>query len=183
MEPSCKPHFESVRARISTHIKKVFGIEDSSGIELFVTLQRVAHLSEVLENQMTEDLELSGPRLRLMIFLLAEEQLGNTEGITPTVLSHFHRVSKNTISSLLRGLEEQGMIRRNLDSDDLRVFRIQLTDAGRALVLKAAPIRIAGVNRMLCGLEPEEREQLTVLLEKLHRTLMVQVHNPEKEVK
>lgn len=183
MEPSCKPEPESLRPHISSHIKELFDIDDTSGIELFITLQRVAHLSEVLESQFSDELELSGPRLRLMMRLLAEEQMGSRGGITPTGLSHFQRVSKNTISALLRGLEEQGLIRRDLDSEDLRVFRIQLTDAGRALIMRTAPKRIAGLNQMLSGLEPQEREKLTRLLEKLHHALLDQVHNPEKEVK
>lgn len=180
MEPYCKPEPPSHEAA-RAHIKKMFNIEDTSGLDLFVTLHRVAHISEALENQLSEDMELSGPRMRLMIRLLAEEQMGNPDGLTPTVLSHFHRVSKNTISALLRGLEEQGLIQRNLDSDDLRVFRIQLTDAGRELVLKTAPRRIAGMNKMLSGLEPEEQKQLVALLEKLQQALLVHVHHPEKE--
>ncbi len=108
--------------------------------------------------------------------------MGKPEGITPTELSHFQRVSKNTISALLRGLEEQGLIQRNLDSEDLRVFRIQLTDAGRALVLNTAPNRIAGLNKLLSGLNPEEREQLILLLEKLRLELKACVHHPEKVI-
>jgi DNA-binding MarR family transcriptional regulator len=106
-----------------------------------------------------------------MMRLLVEEEMGNPEGVTPTVLSHFQRVSKNTVSALLRGLEEQGLIQRDLDPADLRVFRIQLTNAGRELVLKTTPRRIEWINELLGGLEPEERVQLAALLEKLSRTL------------
>jgi DNA-binding MarR family transcriptional regulator len=179
MEPYCKPDYEALRVHINQQIKALFNIEDTQGLEMMITLQRVAHLSEALESQFSDGMELSGPRMRLMIRLLVEEKLGNKSGIKPTDLSNFQRVSKNTISALLRGLEEQGLIRRNLDSEDLRAFRIQLTDAGRELILKTAPRRIAGLSKILATMEPDEREQLQLLLEKLQSSLLAYVHHRE----
>lgn len=186
MELIQKQGCESLHLHINQQIKKLFDIEDARGLEMFITLQRVAHLSEAfeaLECQSAEEKELSGPRMRLMIRLLVEEKMGNMEGVTPTMLSHFHRVSRNTISALLRGLEKQGYIRRNLDASDLRVFRIQLTDAGREMVLKTAPRRIARLNELLAGMDAEELDQLISLLDKFHQLLMTHSHNcemPEK---
>jgi DNA-binding MarR family transcriptional regulator len=182
MEPIQGQDCEVTRSNINQQIRKLFNIEDARGLEMFITLHRVAHLSEAfeaLENQSDEEKELSGPRMRLMIRLLAEEKMGNKDGLTPTVLSHFQRVSKNTISALLRGLEEQGYICRTLDSTDLRVFRIQLTDAGREMVLKMAPRRIARLNELLAGMDPDELNQLEYLLEKFHQLLVDYIHNCE----
>ncbi|RPJ38200.1 MAG: MarR family transcriptional regulator [Chloroflexi bacterium] len=180
MEPHCETDHEAMRARVNQQIKKLFDVEDTRGIELLLTLQHTAHLSEFIENQFSGEMELSGPRMRLMIRLLVEEQMGNREGISPTELSRFHRVSKNTISALLRGLEEQGLIRRSLDSEDLRVFRIQLTDAGREMVFKTAPVRIAGMNKILSGMEPDEIAKLTALLDKLQLALILHLRNTGK---
>lgn len=179
MEPDCKPDYDALRVHINQQIKSLLKIEDTSGLELLITLQRVAHLSEALDSQHAGEMGLSGPRMRILIRLLIEEQFGNQEGINPTSLSHFQRVSKNTISALLRGLEEQGLIRRNLDRQDLRAFRIQITDAGREMVMKTAPRRIESLNRLLSALTPEERAQLTALLDKLQQTLLVHLHNFE----
>ncbi len=118
-----------------------------------------------------------------MLRLLFEEQMGSPEGITPTVLSHSQRVSKNTISALLRGLEEQGLIQRNLDPKDLRVFRIQLTPTGRNLIMATAPGWVNDLNQMVSGLTPQEREQLFTLVNKLQHSLMSRVRAPEKEPK
>ena len=59
--------------------------------------------------------------------------------MSPTHLSRCQSVSKNTISSLIGGLEEQGLVERELDRDDKRVFRIHLTDAGRQAVRRPRP--------------------------------------------
>jgi DNA-binding MarR family transcriptional regulator len=173
------PDRDQVRTYIHDHLKALFNIEDSSGIELFVMLQRVAHLSRLLDAQPNGDMGLSGPRWRLLLRLFIEEELGNRVGLTPTVLSHSQRVSKNTISALLRRLEAQGLIQRALDASDLRAFRIQLTQAGRDYLHNTTPRRLEGLNSLLSGLDLREREQLTLLLDKLQRSLLAQYHNNE----
>ncbi|MHB0967299.1 MAG: MarR family winged helix-turn-helix transcriptional regulator [Bellilinea sp.] len=174
MHPFSDTENDQVRAHIREHLKKLFDIEDTSGIEFFVTLQRTAHLVRRLDDQSDEDLDISGPRWRLLMRLLIDEEAGSGAGLTPTVISQSQRVSKNTISALLRGLETQGLIQRTLDSTDLRAFRIQLTPAGRDYVQKAAPERIHALNRLLSGLDSAEQEQLTRLLEKLQGLLAEQ---------
>jgi DNA-binding MarR family transcriptional regulator len=80
-------------------------------------------------------------------------------------------VSKNTISALLRGLEEQGLIQRTLDPQDRRLFRIRLSDYGRQVVQKEAPQRIRYLNKLASGISPEEQELLINLLAKLYRSI------------
>ena len=174
MHPFAGPDNGQIRAHIQDHLKKLFAIEESSGIELFVMLQRTAHLVRLLDNQYDETMELSGPRWRLLMRLFIDEDMGNSAGLTPTAISQSQHVTKNTISALLRGLEAQGLIQRTLDSADLRTFRIKLTEAGRDYLRKNAPARMENLNHLLSGLETQEQEQLTTLLEKLHGLLMDQ---------
>lgn len=155
---------------------KTFGLEDTSALETFVLLQRVSHLSRLLDDQLDEGRELSGPRWRLLMRLLVEEQNGNTEGLTPTMLSRWQHVTKNTISALLRGLESQGLIQRTLVPSDLRAFRIRLTPAGREYLYANAGQRLQNLQQIFSDLDPRELEQLITLLNKLHRSLSGQVH-------
>jgi len=164
------------RAFVRRHLKDLLGLEDTSGVELVALVRATAHLYELAESQRCAEVELSGPRWGLLLFLMARERMGNREGVTPTSLSRFQGVSKNSISSLLRGLEEQGYIQRTLDPDDYRVFRIQLTDAGRRVVQSLAPERLAGINRLASDLSGEERQQLITLLEKLHHSVRRNAH-------
>ncbi len=177
MHPSTDPEWDQIRREIHENFQAVFGPQNTAGIELFILLQRVAQLSRLLDNQLGEDMEVSGPRWRLLLRLFMEEQAGKVScGLTPTDLSRSQRVSKNTISALLRGLESQGLIQRTLDPEDLRAFRIQLTPAGRAYLRDNAPRRLDALNRMLNGLAPDEYEQLTRLLNKLHHFLFDQIN-------
>lgn len=164
---------EQVHIHLRDHMRALFGIADTSGIELFSLIHVLANQSEALECQQCGAEEPSGPRWRLLARLFAEEHLGNGEGLTPTSLSRFQRVSKNTISALLRGLEDQGLIQRTLDPQDYRLFRIQLTQSGRDLIRTTAPQRLENLNKMAAALDPVERQQLVDLLEKLHHSLRV----------
>lgn len=172
MNPHENPDWEPIRSKIHDHMKTHFGIEDTSGLELFVVLQRTAHMIRLFDTQLNEEMGISGPRWRLLLSLYIDEKMGNTTGLTPTTISHSQRVSKNTISVLLRGLEAQGLIQRTLDATDLRTFRIQLTPAGREYLQETVPNRMKNLDRLLSGFEPEEQIQLTALLAKLQRALM-----------
>jgi DNA-binding MarR family transcriptional regulator len=174
--PSCmnEERVEAMQARMRRYLRDLSGLDDTSGIELLTMLHKVVHLCDAIENKELSKSGLSGPRWAVLLRLMAEEQLDKSDGITPTSLSHFQCVSKNTISALLRGLEEQGLIQRTLDPADYRLFRIQLTSAGRELVQATAPQRIAYLNQMISGLSGAERDQLSTLLAKLQRSVLVQ---------
>ncbi len=101
-------------------------------------------------------------------------------GLTPTELSQFQQVSKNTISSLLRGLEEQGYIQREIDPKDLRVFRIHLTEAGRQLILSMGPKRVQGLNQLLVDMSDDEKTLLIQLLHTLRISLEKQFQRLQK---
>lgn len=176
MHPHAGPERDPVRIQIHDHLKTLFNVEDTSSVELFVMLQRAAHLSRLLDDQPSGDMGISGPRWRLLLRLFVEEQLGNSAGLNPTALSRSQHVSKNTISALLRGLEAQGLIQRVLDASDLRAFRIQLTQAGRDYLHNTTPRRLEKLNHLLSGLDRQEREQLTALLDKLQSSLVAQYH-------
>jgi DNA-binding MarR family transcriptional regulator len=170
--PEDKDHVERMRTHMRTQAKLLTGLEDTSGIEMLSMMRMVMNLYESIECERTGGGELSGPRMGLLLRLTAEEQAGNYQGITPTALSKSQQVNKNTISALLRGLEDQGLIQRTLDPEDRRLFRIQLTPAGREWVKVFFPKRMVFLNQIASGLNAEERLQLTALLAKLYRSLL-----------
>ncbi|HOG48050.1 MAG TPA: MarR family transcriptional regulator, partial [Anaerolineae bacterium] len=138
--------FQKARAFLSGQFKDLTGLEDTSGVEILATIRALTRLCEVVDSQKDADVGLSGPRWGLLLVLLAHERFGKGQGLTPSALSHVQGVSRNTISSLLRGLEEQGYIERALDATDRRVFRIRLTGEGRKVVQSLAPARVAYAN-------------------------------------
>lgn len=173
---------DQFHSKISHQIKKLFQIEDMSGVEVFTSIARIVQMAEMLDSHFDDDGQaITGSRFRLMLHLFLSEQVGKSDGITPTELSQFQQVSKNTVSALLRGLEEQGYIVRKMDPKDLRIFRIQLSDAGRQLMLEMTPRRIEGMNKMLTGLTEAEVHQLIHLLTKLRHGLERQCCHAQKK--
>ncbi len=154
---------------------KQCGVKDPRGFELLRLLNSSAHIIESLADHSLRASGLSGPRLHLLIWLHVEEQRGNTQGVSPSRLSKFRHISKNTVSSLLRSLEEQGLIERTLSSEDKRKFHICLSEEGRALVCSTLPIHAAFVSRLFSGLSADEQATLVKLLGKLRQSLVDKV--------
>jgi DNA-binding MarR family transcriptional regulator len=120
---------------------------------------------------------ISGPRLGILIRLMMEEKYGVSEPMTPTFLSKSQNVSKNTISSLIAGLETQGLVTREIDPNDKRVFRLHITEKGRELVKAEAPQKAKFMNSLASGLTGEEKRQLIDLLQKLRKSVISQAHH------
>jgi DNA-binding MarR family transcriptional regulator len=162
------------RERLRKQVLKISGSEATGGIVVHAFIHLLSNLFE--NNEIPSELEtnLSGPRYGILLNIYFEEERMDCPGTTPTELSRFHNVNKNTISSLLNGLEEQGYISRSIDPTDKRIFRIQLTEAGRKIVQEQAPVRIRHLNQLVSGLTTEEQEQLIGLLGKLFQSIIEQ---------
>jgi DNA-binding MarR family transcriptional regulator len=152
-------------------VSKLFDGIDLTGLDMLRLVRIATNLYDMVGDEQLEAVGLSGPRWRLLLRLHREELGGNRVGVSPTHLSHCQNVSKNTISALLRGLEEQHLVERTLDPTDKRAFRIRLTDAGRDIVVTTAPRHLTHLNDLATALAPEEQTQLITLLEKLCRSL------------
>ncbi len=163
------------------HACSMSGANETDGFVISGLVHIIANMYDHLAAVEPGGDELSGPRMGLLIRLAEEERRGNTEGITPTTLSRHQHVSRNTISALLRGLEDQGLIERRLDSKDRRLFRIRITGDGKRMIRERAPAWIANANRLAENLSPEERNQLINLLSKLFVSIHDQVECMKEE--
>jgi DNA-binding MarR family transcriptional regulator len=166
-----KEQAQQHRINFMNRIRADYGIEDTSGLEIQFLIQVIAHTFIAINEKYLEADDLSFARWQILMHLKGAENRGE-EGITPTALSHVQRVSKNTVSVLLRGLEEQGYITRDLDPQDFRKFRIKLTDEGRTYISHSAPEWIGKIAGMSNQLTLEERQELVRLLSKLHSSFL-----------
>lgn len=172
--------FDEFNELLKQRIKTMAGIEDVRGFELFSLLHMLANVSDSLVGQYDGDREVSSARAGILMRLFVDDSMGIDSPLTPTELSRFQNVSKNTISSLIRGLEDQGLVTRELDQVDKRVFRLKITDSGKQLVNEIVPRKARLMNSFTNGLSPEELDQLLALLQKLRGSLIKQVHENRK---
>jgi|OpeIllAssembly_1097287.scaffolds.fasta_scaffold00028_5 DNA-binding MarR family transcriptional regulator len=169
----------SKREKELQDLLRLRGVEDTRGFALMRALMASARMLEVVADHDLQEAGLSLPRLRLLVWLHLEEQRGNQEGISPSVLSHHQSISKNTVSSLLASLEERGLIERALSSEDKRSFKIQLTRAGRTLVQSTLPKHNSALQQVFVALSAEEQKSLLKLLSKLRESLHKQITDSE----
>ena len=87
----------------------VFGEENMQAMELAHLLRVVVQLMRNLSAESGRTTQLSPSRLRLLVHLLIAREYGY-DSLAPSDLSRHLAVSRNTISALLNGLEEQGYI-------------------------------------------------------------------------
>jgi len=147
------------------------GITDPQGVELPRLIKMVSNAYETILADAMRDENLSGPRFRLLLRMYMEEKQGQAS-LSPSYLSTTQNVSRNTISALLRSLEDQGLIERSLDPKDRRQFNIQLSPAGRELVKSSTPEHVRFLDQLISDLSREEQEQLMDLLTKLHHSVL-----------
>jgi DNA-binding MarR family transcriptional regulator len=169
--------FEEMRDLWRKHLHGMAGGQGTSSIEVFSLIRMIDNFFDSAMSRHPEFRDISGPRMGILIRLMVEEDSGNHKGLNPTRLSHYQNVKKNTISSLLSGLEEQGLIERTLDPQDKRGFFIRITPAGRERITATMPLRIQCVNQLTADLNASEKQQLITLLEKLRHSMHLAHHN------
>lgn len=86
---------------------------------------------------------------------------------TLTALARIIPVDAAAISRQLDKLQQRGLVRRRRLRSDRRTVRIELTDAGRELVPKLAPMVQANNSRFLSGITTEEQAVFTQVIQKM----------------
>ena len=76
-------------------------------------------------------------------------------------------LTSGAMTAVLDRLEEQGLIRREIDAEDRRARRITITEKGRSLIDRALEQRMAQHRALNAALTLEEREALSNILRKL----------------
>ena len=126
----------------------------------------VSHLNVELQNELDQQLKRYQLDIKLWPVLFS---LWQEEGITQTELSKRCDVANYTMTRLLDQLQVQGLITRHQESDNRRAFQIFLTDEGKALEQDLIREAERVNEKFLVNLEPEERQQLMQLLNKINR--------------
>jgi DNA-binding MarR family transcriptional regulator len=142
-------------------------------VRLMGEWRRISHaLNQIGEASLVES-GLTEAQYLVLMSLYIHEQVDHKAMLNPSEISKWRGTSRNTISSLIRGLEEDGLIERHLDNEDRRKFNICLTANGRSKVSQYAHKQFSTVGGCFNQLSLEEQETLSQLLNKLSDTLMI----------
>lgn len=93
--------------------------------------------------------------------------IGDQPGVTFTSLARQTKFERSATSRILSRLIKSGHVRREIDEDDARHFRLHLTEAGEALRERADPLSLDMERLLLSKLSAAERAEFRRLLDKM----------------
>lgn len=89
------------------------------------------------------------------------------EGLAPAVLADRAGVTRATVTGLLDGLENDGMIERRADPEDRRALRIRLTRKGKQIAKRVFDHHSRWIGSLFSSLSGEERVLFAQILAKV----------------
>lgn len=130
---------------------------------------RIKLLSQLLTRKLQEQLEPFGltPFHWVVLCCLWEE-----DGLATSSIGDKLQQVGGTLTGVLDRMEERGLIRRERDQNDHRVWRIWLTETGKSLQDVLPPIAVELREQALQGISYPEREQLSALLDQIIANLV-----------
>ncbi|NLZ39517.1 MAG: MarR family transcriptional regulator [Firmicutes bacterium] len=99
-----------------------------------------------------------------ILFRLKKIMTTNERGARISELSKVMRVTSPTVTQLVNGLEERGLVERNVDPNDRRSILVTLTQEGEAVIQEAADAFFAEFSSLVLYLGEEKTMQLIELL-------------------
>ncbi|MEM7332066.1 MAG: MarR family transcriptional regulator [Chloroflexota bacterium] len=160
-------HSEERRAQWRTLIQELSPDTNPLAIRLMEQMRLVWHSLYLIGEQSLSEAGLSYAQYRLLLTLFYAEELDGRSELNPSEISKMQGTSRNTISGLIRNLENEQLIERHLDKQDRRKFNICLTESGRALVIEHSRKHTQIIDACFNTLTQEEQNTFDKLLVKL----------------
>lgn len=104
-------------------------------------------------------------------------------GTNQTELAELVGVGRASCGAMIDQLEARGLVTRNPDPHDRRVWLVGITDEGSALVQRFYAVDECFRQEIRHGISREERQQLATLLERLGTNVdaILQTPNPQEK--
>jgi len=140
------------------------------------------------ENQLYEDLVKTylllsdGDRRFFSKFRMSQARffalvsINNFPGISLTTLSDQLLCTKGNTTRILKGLEKDGFLVRELDNTDRRVFQLKLTELGQKILGQLLIAYQLFNQERFKSISIKEKEELMQLIQKLNRFLEKQIN-------
>jgi DNA-binding MarR family transcriptional regulator len=132
-------------------------------------LERLSQVFKVLLWEKAKQYGLSPIQIQLLIFI----QHHTSDKSTVSYLAQEFNVTKPTISDAVKVLEQKKIIKKKADTGDTRSYTIQLTTAGKNIVLDTEHF-VNPVTEVIAGISQPEKivlwQNIIRLINQLHQT-------------
>lgn len=93
--------------------------------------------------------------------------LSRSPGISQQELASRLDMHASRLVAVIDSLESKGLVAREANANDRRIYALQLSDVGRAALAEIGKVARAHDEAICAGLDAVEREQLAALLQKV----------------
>jgi DNA-binding MarR family transcriptional regulator len=128
--------------------------------EIFQLINLINKKYAKLQRQVMKDEKLTPPQYSILQLLWKKDERQFKE------LASACCCSQSTITGIIDTMEKNKLVTRVMHPEDRRSLLVKLTEKGNNLRESTPPIKII-LNSCCEGIEPEEVQQLTILLKKL----------------
>jgi DNA-binding MarR family transcriptional regulator len=133
---------------------------DPGGAQLAFAIRSLAQRINDNANEWLAPYGLTATKFTYLATICSEDG----EGLTTLELGTLVHTSSGTVTTMVKALERDGFVKRNVNREDARSVRIQATKKGRNLMDKAWSVHHRNIDDMVAGLSERKR---TMLLEAL----------------
>jgi DNA-binding MarR family transcriptional regulator len=152
---------------LESHVDAETRIRDDHHLSVRLWL-RMLSCTNRIESHVRQNLQASFqttlPRFDLMAQLERARQ-----GLKMSELSQRMMVTGGNVTGITDGLEKEGLVVREVDPSDRRVYRVRLTTEGQRQFRRMAAEHEQWVIRLFDGMSGRDKEQLVALLGNLKR--------------
>lgn len=124
---------------------------------------RIKLLSQVIGRKFQERLEPFGLTAFHWVVLCC---LWKEDGLATSSIGERLQQVGGTLTGVLDRMEERGLVRRERDTRDRRIWRIWLTDAGKQLEEVLPPIAVEIREEAMAGMAVPDRELFSTLIDR-----------------
>lgn len=132
-------------------------------LRLLDLAERLGNLAESWLKAAVSARGLQAVHARILLYLARANRFSNT----PLAVAEYLGLTKGTVSQSLILLEKRGYLSRQTDTQDRRVVRLKLTDAGLALAREVEAESVARLARAAEALPDGLEDALTAMLRRL----------------
>lgn len=147
----------------------------------------------LLSKEVTVELHLTGHKIKRYFASMLKQQnipltpeqfmlidiLWNQGEMSQQQLAAHMQKDKNSVTMLVDGLEQKGLIVRKQNAHDRRSNTMILTDKAHAMKEEAKQKRISILDTILCGIDEEELQSFLGTLRKLNRNMDIVINSEE----
>ena len=169
MTPCLPPQFRVPKYERIQRLAERLGAKDfdRGSLEAYLLLISVTEELREIGNAKLSCHGLGEGRIMVLVLLLENQP----EPLSHSQLADLLGITKGSITGLVDGLENDGLVKRCETREDRRTRLIAITPAGLEMVNQYLPKKFRGIERLMAGLTPVERETLAALLLKLQEGL------------